>query len=252
MQKKIAIVTGSSQGIGKATAKILAQRGIIPIIVARDKKKIDLVVEELKALGTATLGLATDLRHRDQVREMVQRVLDAFGRVDILVNNAGGSQGAPRFLEEIQEAQWNNVIDLNLKGPFLCCQAVVPIMKRQGGGSIVNVSSQAGRSASELSGPSYAAAKAGVIGLTRQLAKELGPHGIRVNAIAPGVCLGPGSEDQWKTRSEEDRQSMLAHIPLGRLSTEEEQAEVIAFLSSEAASYIHGAVIDVNGGRFMV
>ncbi len=249
---RVAILTGSSQGIGKVTARVMAREGVKPVIIGRDPGKIQNVVDEIKAMGVETIGRAIDLRDRRQVQAMVQEVMGRFARIDILVNNAGGSQGAPRNLEEVTEEQLNNVIDLNLKGPFFCSQAVVPYMKKQGGGAIVNLASQAGRSSSELSGPAYTAAKAGVIGLTRQLAKELGPFQIRVNAVAPGVCLGPGSEDQWRARSEEDRRQMLSAIPLGRLSREEEQAEVITFLCSDLASYITGAVIDVNGGRFML
>lgn len=249
---KVAMVTGSSQGMGKATAKLLARRGARLVIIGRDREKIAKAVDEIKSEGGEAMGSALDLRCKEQVNRMVEEVIAAYGRIDILVNNAGGSQGAPRNLEQILEGQWDNVIDLNLKGPFLCCQAVVPFMKKQGGGVIVNVSSQAGRSSSELAGPAYAAAKAGIIGLTRQLALELGRMNIRVNAVAPGVCLGPGSEAQWNALTEEERRLKLCLIPLGRLSAEEEQAEVIAFLSSDAASYIHGAIIDVNGGRFMV
>lgn len=250
--QKVAIITGSSQGIGKAAAKVFARQGVRPIIIGRDDGKVQAVVREIQDDGVETIGIAMDLRSREEVFGMVARVVDRFGRVDILVNNAGGSQGAPRFIEEIAQTQWDNVMQLNLTAPFMCCQAVVPHMKKQGGGVIVNVSSQAGRSASELAGPAYAAAKAGVLGLTRQLAKTLGPASIRVNAVAPGVCLGPGSQAQWDSRSAEDQQQMLSLIPLGRLSSEEEQAEVIAFLCSDAASYIHGASIDVNGGRFML
>jgi len=252
LEGKVAMITGSSQGIGKVTAHVMAREGAKPVIIGRERDKIQKVVEEITRMGIETMGRAMDLRDCQQVKAMVQEVIGAFGRIDILVNNAGGSQGAPRNLEEVTEEQLNNVIDLNLKGPFFCCQAVVPHMKKQGGGAIVNLTSQAGRSSSELSGPAYTAAKAGVIGFTRQLARELGPFQIRVNAVAPGVCLGPGSEDQWRARSEEDRKSMLSLIPLGRLSREEEQAEVITFLCSDLASYITGAIIDVNGGRYML
>jgi NAD(P)-dependent dehydrogenase (short-subunit alcohol dehydrogenase family) len=251
-QTKVAIITGSSQGIGKAVAKVLACDGVRPVIIGRERAKVEAVVKEISDAGMPTIGIPTDIRFREEVFRMVDRVLDQYGRIDILVNNAGGSQGAPRSLVEITQEQWDNVIALNLTAPFLCCQAVVPHMIKRRNGVIVNVSSQAGRSASELAGPAYASAKAGVIGLTRQLAKGLGAFNIRVNAVAPGVCLGPGSQAQWDSRSHKDQQEMLAAIPLGRLSTEEEQAEVIAFLCSDRSSYIHGSAIDVNGGRFML
>lgn len=251
-QRKVAIITGSSQGIGEAAAKVLARDGVRPVIIGRDDNKVQAVVRGIKDLGIETIGMAMDIRLREQVFQMVDRVINEFGRVDILVNNAGGSQGAPRMLEEVTQQQWDNVISLNLTAPFVCCQAVVPHMIKQGGGIIVNISSQAGRSVSELAGPAYAAAKAGVLGLTRQLAKTLGPANIRVNALAPGVCLGPGSQAQWDARSREDQSQMLASIPLGRLSTEEEQGEVIGFLCSDRSSYIHGASIDANGGRYML
>jgi NAD(P)-dependent dehydrogenase (short-subunit alcohol dehydrogenase family) len=170
--------------------------------------------------------------------------------VDILVNNAGGGTSL-RFLEEVTAEDWDLTVNSNLKSAFLCCQGVVPAMKRQRSGRIVNVSSVAGRNVSRLSGPQYSSAKAGVLGLTRHLAQDLGPFGITVNAVAPGPTLVDRVAKKWSFRSEQDRSHILENIPLGRLAQPEEVATVIAFLASADASYVTGVTIDVNGGSFM-
>jgi NAD(P)-dependent dehydrogenase (short-subunit alcohol dehydrogenase family) len=170
--------------------------------------------------------------------------------VDILVNNAGGGTSL-RYLEEVTEDDWKLTIDSNLKSAFLCCRAVTPPMKRQRYGRIVNVSSVAGRNVSRLSGPQYSSAKAGMLGLSRHLAQDLGPFGITVNAVAPGPTLVDRVAKKWALRSEADRAHILSNIPLGRLAEPEEVATVIAFLASDDARYVTGVTIDVNGGSFM-
>jgi NAD(P)-dependent dehydrogenase (short-subunit alcohol dehydrogenase family) len=181
---------------------------------------------------------------------MVQKTAEAFGRIDILVNNAGGGFNLPNKLEEITDEIWDRVVDANLKGTFICSRAVAPYMKQQKSGRIINLSSKAGRYGGELTGIQYSSAKAGVMGLTRQLAKDLGPFGITSNAIAPGLALSsPRVEKLWMERkTEEERKATIQAIPLRRLSTVDEQASVILFLASDDASYVSGVTIDVNGG----
>jgi NAD(P)-dependent dehydrogenase (short-subunit alcohol dehydrogenase family) len=182
----------------------------------------------------------------------MEKVYKQYGRLDILVNLAGGSLFTPKNIEEIKEEHWDTVINVNLKGTFFCCQAAVKYMKQNNYGKIINTTSIGGRTASIVTGVPYAAAKGGVISLTRRLALEVGKYGINVNAIAPGTVLsGERMINLWNELSEEQKKETVASIPLGRQSTAEEQASVVVFLASEDSSYIHGAIIDVNGGRLM-
>jgi NAD(P)-dependent dehydrogenase (short-subunit alcohol dehydrogenase family) len=247
---KVAIVTGSSDGIGKAAALILAREGGQVVLNARGRERLEAARVEVGRVGKPPLVVAGDVTQGAVVKQLVGETLQQFGRVDILVNNAGGGSHL-RFLEEITEEDWDQVLDSNLKSAFQCCQAVVPTMKRQQSGRIVNVSSVAGRNVSRLSGPQYSSAKAGLLGLTRHLAQDLGPFGITVNAVAPGPTLVDRVAKKWALRSAEDRARILANIPLGRLAQPEEVATVIAFLASDDARYVTGVTIDVNGGSFM-
>jgi len=227
--------------LGRAFCQALVRAGAS--VVAADVDEVGLA-----ALGSSVTGVTMDVRSPESVAAGVR----AAGPVDILINNAGGSLYTPRDLAEIAEEHWDLVLDVNLKGAFLCAQAVVPAMRKRGGGRIINVSSIGGRTASPVTGVAYAAAKAGLIGLTRRLARELGPDGITVNAIAPGTVLsGERMVSLWGELSDVERGRVLADIPLGRLSTAEEQADVVVFLAGPGARYITGAVLDVNGGRFM-
>jgi len=181
---------------------------------------------------------------------MVAKVMDKWGRLDILVNNAGrGGAGPP--VEEISAEEWDRLITLNLKSAFLCIRAVAPIMKRQGYGRIVNVSSRAGRSHSEVTGPVYGSAKAGMLGLTRHMAAELGPYGITVNAVAPGLVMSQRVKARFEALTEEEQRKTIMNIPLRRLAEPEEIARTIAFLASDDASYVNGVALDVNGGIYM-
>lgn len=254
LEGKAAIVTGGAGGLGRAFALALARAGADVALVDVNEDALSRAAGDLRAQepGRRFEPVACDVRAPAQVRAAVERVRERFGRIDVLVNNAGGSLYTPKNLLEIQEEHWDLVLDVNLKGAFLFCQAVVPVMRDQGGGRIINVSSIGGRTASIVTGVPYAAAKAGLIGLTRRLAKEVGPWGINVNAIAPGTVLsGERMVQLWNELSPEEQARTLADIPLGRLSTAEEQADVVVFLAGPASRYITGAVIDVNGGRFM-
>jgi 3-oxoacyl-[acyl-carrier protein] reductase len=182
---------------------------------------------------------------------MFSRVQKEYGRLDILINNAGmGIPSTP--VEEIPPEEWDRVLALNLKSAFLCIRAAAPMMKRQGYGRIVNVSSFAGRTYSPFRGSPYTAAKAGLIGFTRQMAAELGPFGICVNALAPYLVLTERAKALWDSFPEEKRRAILSGIPLRRLARIEEVASAIAFLASDDASFVNGVCLDVNGGSMMI
>jgi NAD(P)-dependent dehydrogenase (short-subunit alcohol dehydrogenase family) len=228
---KTALVTGSSRGIGRTIALAMAREGAKVVVNGR-KEDARIVAEMIETSGGKALAVIADVTAEEDVHRMVEETLQAFGSVDILVNNAGG--GGPTIpIEEIDPAAWEGEMRVNLTGAFLC--------------------SQAGRSGSELAGIVYASAKAGLLGFTRQLARQVAPYGILVNAVAPGVILsGERIEKKWLQRGDGERQEMLKAIPLGRLGRPEEVTPAVIFLASEEASYITGTVIDVNGGRFMM
>jgi len=253
LQGKIAVVTGAAGVLGKAFCKALAVAGADVALVDNSEAALAAATAELTAAvpGRRFSGMACDVRVPAQVRAAVARAKAELGRIDILVNSAGGSLRTPKALKDITEEHWDLVLDVNLKGTFLMCQAVAPVMQEQGGGRIINVGSIAGRVPSVLTGVQYAASKGGVTALTRKLASELGP-GINVNAIAPGVALaGERVVGMWNNLTPSERDDTLGAIPLGRLSTPEDQADVVVFLAGPASRYITGATIDVNGGRFM-
>lgn len=250
----MAIVTGSGGGLGRVTALALSREGAKIVVSDIEGQFIEQLVAQIRNAGGGALGVSCDVSKPSQVKEMVNACLKEFKQIDILVNNAGGSGGDTGnvFLEGLPQEVWERMLDVNLKGTIHCSMAAVPHMIERRYGKIINVSSQAGRYGSELAGPYYSAAKAGQLGFTRQLALRLGPYGICVNAITPGVFIsGPRVEKMWLARTEEDRQEMLGKIPLRRLGTAEEISDVITFLASDDSSYITGATLDVNGGRFM-
>ena len=198
-----------------------------------------------------TASISEKGRSRPSARAALE-VVEAFGSLDILINVAGGALDTPHKFGEIDEAAWDKVVDINLKGTYLCCQVAVEQFRKQGGGGkIVNISALAGRWLGSLAGCHYTAAKAGVIGLTRHLAYELGPEGIYVNAIAPTITLASQRTiDLWNSRPEDYREKIVSQIPLRRLSTPEEVAAGVIFLCTDEASYMTGVTLDINGGRF--
>ena len=251
LKDRIVLVTGASRGIGAATAEVLARRGARVAVSARTLPDLENLAARIKEKGGQSLVIPCDVMDAVQIERMIGRVIEEWGRLDILVNNAGlGTSVMP--VEKIPPQDWDQTLALNLKSVFLCVRAAVPIMKQQGYGRIVNVSSFAGRSYSLASGPHYSSAKAGLLGFTRHMAFELGPYGICVNAVAPSIVLTARVRAKWEARPEEERKSILSGIPLRRLAQPEEVATVIAFLSSDDASYVNGACIDVNGGSYMV
>jgi len=252
LYNKNAIVTGGARGMGFAIAKALYREGSRVAILDVDEKGAAEAAKQLDEKQDRVIGRKIDVTKRSDVDPFVQEMKRRWGSVDILVNNAGGALNTPYILDEIQEKDWNLVLDVNLKGAFLCCQAVIPEMVKQGGGVIVNISALAGHWRASLAGVQYTAAKAGVEGLTRQLAYDWGNAGIRVNAVAPTVTMtGDRIQSLWDNKSEEERKKVLSNIPLGRLGTPEEVASVVVFLASDESSYITGITIDVSGGRYL-
>jgi NAD(P)-dependent dehydrogenase (short-subunit alcohol dehydrogenase family) len=249
---KNAIVTGAARGMGLAIAKALHQEGARVALLDIDKKGVGEAARQLDRKEHRAIGRKIDVTRKGEINGLIKEVKKRWGSVDLLVNNAGGALNTPHALEEIDEEDWNLVIDVNLKGAFLCSQAVIPEMMKQGGGVIVNISALAGHWRASLAGVQYTAAKAGVEGLTRQLAYDWGRAGIRVNAVAPTVTMtGERVQSLWEAKSEEEKKKVLKDIPLGRLGTPEEVASVVVFLASDESSYITGITIDVSGGRYL-
>jgi NAD(P)-dependent dehydrogenase (short-subunit alcohol dehydrogenase family) len=248
---RVALITGSSRGIGRATALRLAREGGTVAVNGRDAAAVDAVVAAIKAGGGKAFPAVGDVTRPVEVQKIVETVLDTTGSIDVLVNNAGGGSMA-RWLDDVDEATWDGVHAVNLRGMFLVTRAVVPHMRERRRGRIVMVASVAGRNMSRVSGPEYSAAKGGVLAFMRHIAVELGPFNVTVNAVAPGPTLVERVAKKWELRPAADREQTLRNIPLGRLAQPEEVAAAILFLASEDASYISGACIDVNGGGFMM
>ena len=252
LQDRVAIITGSGQGMGLAIAKCLAAEGAQIVITDINDQTIANAVEEIKSMGVNAVGVKMDVTNKAQIIAMADEVVAKLGRIDILVNNAGGSLNTPYKLDEIEEKHWDLVVNVNMKGTFLCCQAVLPHMAKQGSGAIVNISALAGHWRASLAGVQYTAAKAGVEGISRQLAYDWGAKGIRVNALAPTVTMtGDRMQGLWDNKGEEERQRIVSQIPLRRLSTPGEIGAGVVFLASDESSYITGITLDVCGGRYL-
>jgi 3-oxoacyl-[acyl-carrier protein] reductase len=241
LNNKVSLITGAAQGIGLATALKFAAEGAIVVVCDLRQAAIDEAVKQCQALGAQAIGCLMDVTDRAQVDAVVAQVKAQFGRIDVLVNNAGITKDA-RLLK-MTLAQFDQVIDVNLRGVFHCAQAVADSMIAQGSGVILNASSVVGIYGN-FGQTNYAATKFGVIGFTKTWSRELGPKGVRVNAVAPGFVMTPILD----TIPENVLQEMKARVPLKRLGKPEEIANVYAFLASDEASYINGAVIEVSGG----
>ena len=241
LNNKVALITGAAQGIGLATALKFAQEGAHVVICDIKQASVDAAVDAANALGVRAQGFVVDVTQRDMVDAVVADTFAEFGAIDILVNNAGITQDAR--LQKMTLEQFDRVIDVNLRGVFHCTQAVADAMVAKGSGVILNASSVVGIYGN-FGQTNYAASKFGVIGFTKTWARELGPKGIRVNAVAPGFIATPILD----TIPEKILASMKSQVPLARLGSPEEVANVYAFLASDEASYVNGAVLEVSGG----
>lgn len=242
---KSAIVTGASRGIGRDIALYLAKEGAkVAVNYSGSKDRADAVVEEIKAIGGEAFAIQANVDKADDVQNLISSTLEQFGSVDILVNNAGITRD--NLLMRMKETEWDDVLNTNLKGVFLCTKAVTRQMMKQRAGRIINITSIVGVSGN-AGQANYVAAKAGVIGLTKSSAKELASRNITVNSVAPGFI----TTDMTDALPEDIKTQMLSQIPLAKFGNPEDIAKAVAFLASEDANYITGQTIHVNGGMYM-
>jgi NAD(P)-dependent dehydrogenase (short-subunit alcohol dehydrogenase family) len=241
---KVALVTGGSRGIGRAIALGFARAGAQVVVASRKQTGVDAVAAEIRELGGTALAVAAHVGEETAIVSLVEKALAAFGRIDVLVNNAATN---PHFgpLLDATAAQWDKIMQVNLRGVFLLCQQVVPGMRERGGGSIINIASIEGLRPSKVLGV-YSVSKAALILLTQALAQELGPDGIRVNALAPGLIRTDFSVALWQAPGLAD--AIAARTPLQRLGEPEDVVGAALFLASSASAYVNGAVITVDGG----
>lgn len=246
---KIALITGASSGIGAASARLFADLGArVAIGYGRNTKGAEGVTEAIRKSGGNAIAIQADMRQTAEIQKLVKETVAQLGPIDILVNNAGSLIERQSFLNMTEE-RWDEVINLNLKSAMLCSQLVAPSMIERKRGSIVNIVSIAGRNGGGLGAGAYATAKGALITLTKAFAKELAPHGVRVNGVSPGVIDTPFHE---VFSTPEMMSNFVKAIPLGRVGTSEEVANTIAFLASDAASYVVGETLEVNGGQLML
>jgi len=243
---RVAIVTGAARGLGRAAVARFLERGASVAVNVRDRGRAEATVASLGG-STHLLAVPGDVTVDGVPEDIVQQTMTHFGRVDILVNNAAHAR--PTRFPDLTTAEWRQALEVNMTAPFLFTQAVLPVMKAQHYGRIVNVSSTAGRTVSTLGGAHYTASKAGLLGLTRAAAKEIGKFGITVNAICPGMI---DTELTQETAPPELLERLAASFPIPRLGTAIEVADLICFLASEEAGYMTGASIDISGGDLMM
>lgn len=241
----VSLVTGARRGIGRVIALRLARLGPVALNdIPQGVDELEQVAGEVRAAGGRALVAPGDVTNGAEVEQAVKRVVDELGRLDVLVNNAGITRDG--LLVRMTDEQWRNVLEVNLTGAFLCSRAAAKVMLKQRSGRIINMASVVGLMGN-AGQANYAASKAGLIGLTKSLARELAPRGITVNAVAPGFIVSPMTD----ALSEEAQQKLFSLIPLGRLGTSEDVAEVVAFLACSGSGYITGQVVQVDGGMHM-
>ncbi len=244
LKDRVALITGASQGIGRATALLFAERGARVVLAARSADKLAAVEAEIKQAGGEALAVTLDVSDEEQVKSGIKQALEHFGHIDILVNNAAITRDQLQI--RMKRADWEAVLATNLTGAHLCIQRVLPGMLRQRYGRIINVTSVVAQTGNPGQA-NYVASKAGLIGLTKALAVEVASRKITVNAIAPGFIISPMTDGL----PEKNKQELIARIPLGRMGTDREVAYGIAFLASDQASYVTGHVLGINGGLYL-
>lgn len=239
---KVAIVTGAARGIGFAAASAFAGRGAAVAVVDVNAQG---ALEAAESIGPSALGISCDVSHSNSVAAMVEMVIAQLGQVDIVVNNAGVCERVG--VEELKEEQWDRTLAINLKGPFLVSKTVIPYMKQQGSGRIINVASVSGKIGGLMVGLHYTASKGGILALTRGLAREMAPHGITVNAVCPAMV----DTEMGGLFKADERETYLKSVPLHRLASAVDVVGAILYLASDAAGYVTGETVDVNGGLLM-
>lgn len=256
LEDKVAVITGGGKGIGKAIALNFANEGADVSLAARSTAKMEEVAKEVTSLGRRALVTTTDITKISDIDQMVNQTIEQFGKIDILVNNSGIA-GPTAYVHEITPEEWDNTFHVNLKGAFLCCKAIVPLMIKQGGGKIINIASLTGKRPLPMRTP-YCATKMGIIGFNRSLASELGKFNINVNAICPGFVEGPRIDMVIKNAAkaegvpeEEVRNRFISASPLQRMVTAEDIAKTAIFLASDASKRITGQDINVTAGVIM-
>ncbi len=249
LKDKIALITGSTSGIGEAAAKIFAREGARIIIVGRNQQSASRIASEIEKAGGEAFFVKADVSQASEVQAMAREAIEHWGRVDILVNNAGGARGGRGSVTEVSEPGWSTVLQTNLQGVFLVCKAILPSMVERGGGVIVNTASSYGLVGSKNQA-AYCAAKGGVVALTREMAIDYAAHNIRVNCVCPGAILTPLIEDYIVSTPDPDQaRSFLGdRCPQGRMGTPEEVANAMLFLASDESAYITGVALPVDGG----
>lgn len=247
---KVAIVTGAGQGIGRVTALAMARAGARVVVNDVSDERLEEVRATISELSGEVLTVNADVSIREQVSRMVKETIDVFGKLDIVVNNVGVGLIHGGGIE-LPVDEFKRLININLKSQYLMCYFAVPYMKKQKKGKIVNISSAAGRYRASMSDLAYTTAKAGVLGLTRFLAGELGPYNINVNCVVPGNVLTEQGTRDWNSLPSEKREELVSITPLRRMASMEDLANAIIFLSSESSDYITGVSLDVNGGWWM-
>jgi 3-oxoacyl-[acyl-carrier protein] reductase len=247
LKDRIAVVTGSARGIGREIALKLAETGADVVVndIESTTESLENVVQEIKAFGRKSLAVTADVSSSTDVNRMMETVINEFGKIDILVNNAGVTRD--NLLMKMTDEEWDTVLNIDLKSAFLCTRAAIRHMLRQRSGRIISIASVVGMKGN-AGQANYASAKAGIIGFTKSIAKEVGSRNFTVNAIAPGYIQTKMTEQL----SDEQRQEMLKHIPLASLGTPHDVAEAVAFLASDEARYITGHVLNVDGGMGLI
>jgi len=244
LKTKVALITGAAQGIGKAVTLVLARHGADVVVADVNIEKAQETAREVEALGRAAMAVRVDVTHLEDVEKMVEAAVQRYGKIDILVNNAGIARD--KLILRMTEEDWDTVLNVNLKGTFNCTKAVIKYMSKQRSGKIVNIASVVGMMGNPGQA-NYSASKAGVIGLTKTVAREFAARGINVNAIAPGYIQTPMTE----VLPEKAKEELKRLIPMKRLGQPEDVAHAVLFLVSEVSSYITGNILNVNGGIYM-